>query len=92
MVNTEFWQGLPQDVQDELALIVDEVNAEVMAMAIEINASDREKVLQDDPDKIIRLSADQLEQWRIAMKPVWDRFKEEIGEEVINAAIAANNP
>ena len=51
MVNTEFWQGLPQDVQDELALIVDEVNAEVMAMAIEINASDREKVLQDDPDK-----------------------------------------
>ena len=92
MVNTEFWQGLPQEVQDELALIVDEVNAEVMTMAIEINASDREKVVQDDPDKIIKLSAEQLEQWRSAMKPVWDRFKDEIGQEVIDAALAANNP
>ena len=38
------------------------------------------------------ISAEQLEQWRSAMKPVWDRFKDEIGQEVIDAALAANNP
>jgi C4-dicarboxylate-binding protein DctP len=92
MVNTEFWQGLPQEIQNELALIVDEVNAAVMTMAIEINESDRAKVVQDDPDKIIKLSAEQLEQWRFAMKPVWDQFKDEIGDEVIAAAMDANNP
>lgn len=92
MINTEFWQGLPQDIQGELTVIIDEVNAAVMIMAIEINASDREKVVQDDPDKIISLSSEQLEQWRSAMKPVWDEFKDEIGEEVIEAALAANNP
>jgi C4-dicarboxylate-binding protein DctP len=92
MVNTEFWQGLPPEIQSELALIVDEVNAAVMIMAIEINESDRARVVQDDPDKIIKLSAEQLEQWRFAMKPVWDQFKDEIGQEVIAAAMDANNP
>jgi C4-dicarboxylate-binding protein DctP len=92
MVNTEFWQGLPEDIRYELALIIDEVNAEVMAMAIEINASDRAKVVADDPDKIIKLSAEQIEQWRLAMKPVWDQFADEIGADIIAAAIDANNP
>jgi C4-dicarboxylate-binding protein DctP len=92
MVNTEFWQGLPQDIRNELALIVDEVNAAVMTMAVEINENDRAKIAQDDPDKIIKLSAKQLEQWRLAMKPVWDQFRDEIGEEVIDAALEANTP
>lgn len=92
MVNTEFWQGLPQDTRSELALIVDEVNAAVMTMAIEINAGDREKVLEKDPGKLIKLSVEQLAQWRVAMRPVWDQFRDEIGEELINAALESNNP
>ena len=91
MVNTEFWQRLPEAIQGELELIVDEVNAEVMAMAIEINANDRETIVQNDPDKLLQLTPSQLEQWREAMKPVWDRFRDEIGEEVIAAALEANN-
>ncbi len=91
MVNTEFWQGLPQDTRSELALIVAEVNAAVMTMAVEINEGDREKVLEKDPDKIIKLSAEQLAQWRSAMKPVWDQFRDEIGEELISAALESNN-
>ena len=91
MVNTEFWHGLPPEIQNELRLIVDEVNAAVMVMAVELNAGDRAKVLQDHPDKIISLTAEQLEQWRVAMRPVWDRFSEEIGEEVVQAAMDSNN-
>jgi C4-dicarboxylate-binding protein DctP len=91
MINTEFWQALPEDIQAELEVIVEEVNAEVMTMAIQINTDDRETVLQDDPDKILKLTPAQLEQWRAAMKPVWDRFEDEIGEEVIAAALEANN-
>jgi C4-dicarboxylate-binding protein DctP len=92
MVNTEFWQGLPQDTRGELDLIVAEVNAAVMTMAIEINAGDREKVVEKDPGKIIKLSPQQLAQWRSAMQPVWDQFRDEIGEELINAALESNNP
>ena len=92
MVNTDFWQGLPPDIRSELALIVDEVNAAVMTMAVEINASDRQRVLEKDPDKLIELSAEQLAQWRAAMKPVWDQFRDDIGEELINAALDSNNP
>ena len=92
MVNTEFWQGLPEDIRNELAVIVDEVNTAVLDMAIEINESDRQKVVRDDPDKIIKLSAEQLANWRTAMKPVWDQFTDEIGEEIVNAALEANNP
>ena len=92
MVNTGFWQGLPQDTRSELDLIVAEVNAAVMTMAIEINAGDREKVVEKDPGKIIKLSPQQLAQWRSAMQPVWDQFRDEIGEELINAALESNNP
>ncbi len=92
MVNTGFWQGLPQDTRSELDLIVAKVNAAVMTMAIEINAGDREKVVEKDPGKIIKLSPQQLAQWRSAMQPVWDQFRDEIGEELINAALESNNP
>ncbi len=92
MVNTEFWQGLPQDTRSELTLIVDEVNAAIMAMAIEVNDGDRAKIFEKDPDKFIELSAAQLAQWRAAMKPVWDQFRDEIGEELITAALESNNP
>jgi C4-dicarboxylate-binding protein DctP len=61
-------------------------------MAIEINDSDREKVLEKDPGKVIKLSPQQLAQWRSAMQPVWDQFRDEIGEELINAALESNNP
>ncbi|MBT5030662.1 MAG: DctP family TRAP transporter solute-binding subunit [Proteobacteria bacterium] len=92
MVNTEFWHGLPPEIQSELRLIVDEVNAAIMTMAVELNAGDRAKILQDHPDKIISLTPEQLEQWRVAMRPVWDRFREEIGEEVVQAALDSNKP
>jgi C4-dicarboxylate-binding protein DctP len=92
MVNTEFWQGLPQHTRDELTVIVDEVNAAVMTMAVDINESDREKIVEKNPEKIIILSAEQLAQWRSAMNPVWDQFRDEIGEELINAALESNNP
>ena len=91
MVNTEFWLALPQDIQDELALIVDEVNAEVFTMAVEINAADRESVFQDDPDKILQPTPAQFQKWREAMKPVWDRFEDKIGADVIAAALKSNN-
>ena len=92
MVNTEFWQSLPPDIQNELAVIIDEVNVAVMTMAVEINEADRARVVQDDPSKIIKLSAEELEQWRVAMKPVWDEFSDQIGKELIEAALDSNTP
>jgi C4-dicarboxylate-binding protein DctP len=33
----------------------------------------------------------ELNQWRKAMAPVWKQFEPEIGRDIINAALKANN-
>lgn len=89
-VNPDFWSALPGDIRDELEAIMDEVTLEVRAMADRINLEARAKIVESGGPEVITLNAEELEAWRQAMAPVWDTFRDEIGEEVIAAAIAAS--
>jgi C4-dicarboxylate-binding protein DctP len=35
------------------------------------------------------LTPQQLEAWQAAMRPVWDQFRDAIGADLVNAALAA---
>ncbi len=89
VVSTEWWEGLPADIRDELSSILAEVTAERNAIAAGINQDNRQKVL--DSGSVVReLTADQKQAWRDAMRPVWDQFADDIGADMIEAAASAN--
>lgn len=90
VTNTRFWQNLPEDIRTELQKILEEVTAEVNKLSIDMDMADRQKIIDSKKIQLIILTEEERDKWRTAMQPVWKKFKNEIGEKVIAAAIAAN--
>ncbi|MCF6780835.1 TRAP transporter substrate-binding protein [Pseudomonas stutzeri] len=88
--NTRFWFGIPHQIRTELEGIIDEVTFEVNRAAEEANQVDRARILQAGTSTIIELSPEQREAWRDAMRPVWQQFESDIGEDILKAAQAVN--
>lgn len=90
IVNTDFWNKIPEDVRAELSKILDEVSVEVNKQSHELNLGDKKKIVDSGASQIIELTAEQREKWREAMRPVWKQFENAIGADLIKAAEAAN--
>jgi C4-dicarboxylate-binding protein DctP len=90
VTNSDFWNGLPDDVRTELEKIMDEVTPKVNQLAEELNQQDKQKIIQAGTSEIIELTPDQRAQWVKTMQPVWDQFSGDIGQDLIDAAKAAN--
>ncbi|HDL3379877.1 TRAP transporter substrate-binding protein [Mannheimia haemolytica] len=90
IVNTDFWNKIPEDVRTELTKILDEVSVEVNKQSHDLNQSDKQKIVDSGASQIITLTDEQREKWREAMRPVWKQFEDAIGADVIKAAEAAN--
>ena len=89
VTSTDFWDGLPSDVRDQLATILDEVTAARNEESTAVNASNKQAIL--DAGGVVRaLVADQRAKWVKAMMPVWDQFVGDVGQENIDAAQAIN--
>src|SRR5690606_29957299 len=84
------WFGIPHQIRTELEGIIDEVTFEVNRAAEEANQVDRARILQAGTSTIIELSPEQREAWREAMRPVWQQFESDIGEDILKAAQAVN--
>ncbi|HHW7519316.1 TRAP transporter substrate-binding protein [Mannheimia haemolytica] len=90
IVNTDFWNKIPEDVRTELTKILDEVSVEVNKQSHDLNQSDKQKIVDSGASQIITLTDEQREKWREAMRPVWKQFEDAIGADLIKAAEAAN--
>ncbi|WP_299849407.1 DctP family TRAP transporter solute-binding subunit [uncultured Roseovarius sp.] len=89
VTSAEFWGSLPDDIRSELETILAEVSAEANANSAAINQTNRDKILEDG-GKINELTAEQRNAWVEAMKPVWSKFTDDIGQDVLDAALDAN--
>lgn len=90
ITNTQFWNGLPEDVRTELTKIMDEVSIEVNRLADELNADAKAQIVASGKSEIITLTPEQRAEWRKVMEPVWAKFTDAIGADLIKAAQAAN--
>ena len=90
VTNSKFWDGLDADIRTELAAILAEVTVEVNKLALAKADEDRKKIEESGKTTVTVLEEAQLEQWRVAMKPVWAQFEEEIGADVLAAVQACN--
>ncbi|MCB2095775.1 MAG: TRAP transporter substrate-binding protein [Rhodobacteraceae bacterium] len=85
VASVEWMDSLPKDVRDQVTTILHEVTVSRNAAVGEVDAAARQSVL--DAGGVIReLTPEERQEWVDAMKPVWDKFKDGVGQENIDAA------
>ncbi|RMG38063.1 MAG: DctP family TRAP transporter solute-binding subunit [Gammaproteobacteria bacterium] len=89
VTSTEFWNGLPDDVRNQLKQILDEVTAERNKVSTQINEQNKQKIIAAG-SPVRTLTPAQRQEWVNALKPVWKKFEGDVGADVIAAAQKAN--
>jgi C4-dicarboxylate-binding protein DctP len=89
VTSVDWWESLDADVRDQLKTIVDEVTAARNAESEAVNQQAKQAII--DAGGVVReLSPEQRAEWVAVMKPVWEEFKDDVGQENIDAAQAIN--
>ncbi|MEL6466694.1 MAG: DctP family TRAP transporter solute-binding subunit [Pseudomonadota bacterium] len=89
VTGVDFWDGLPDDVRDQLSTILTEVTTTRNGESTRVNAEAKQAII--DAGGVVRtLDVAQREEWVAVMKPVWDQFKDDVGQDNIDAAQAFN--
>ncbi len=89
VTSVEFWESLDDADRADLERILGEVTAERNAIATQINMDNR-ALVEAEGVTIRTLTSEQRQRWVEAMQPVWNQFSDDIGEDVIEAALSSN--
>lgn len=89
VASVDFWDSLEADTRSQLETILNEVTVSRNAAVNEVEQAARQSIL-DAGATIRTLTPEQLAAWQEAMKPVWEKFVEGVGQENIDAAQAIN--
>ena len=90
VTSVEFWESLPDNVRTVLEQCIAEATDFTNQVALQKAIADRANISQSGRSEILLLSAAERQRWVAAMKPVWAEFEDDIGAELIAAAMAAN--
>ncbi|MDO5667711.1 MAG: TRAP transporter substrate-binding protein [Alcaligenaceae bacterium] len=90
ITNTKFWNGLDADLRTALEEVMAEVTVEVNKMAKDLNDGDKQNIVDAGTTEITILTPEERDQWREAVQPVWKKFEDEIGADLIQAAVESN--
>ncbi len=90
VASVDWLDSLPDDVRTQFLTIFAEVTETRNSESSAVNAAARQSIL-DAGSTILTLDADQRQVWVDTMKPVWDKFSDDVGQENIDAAQAINN-
>jgi C4-dicarboxylate-binding protein DctP len=89
VTSTEWWDGLPDDVRTQLHDILMEVTEARNAESTKVNEQNKQNIV--DAGGVVRqLTPEQRQAWVEAMKPVWKKFEDDIGTDLMEAALGAN--
>lgn len=89
VTSTDWWDGLDEDVRSQLSTIIDEVTETRNAESAAVNQEAKQAIL-DAGGEVRQLDAEQRQAWVDTMKPVWEQFSEDVGQENIDAAQSIN--
>lgn len=89
VTSTDFWEGLDEEVRDQFATILAEVTETRNAESTAVNEENKAAIIEAGGE-VRTLDAEQRQAWVDAMKPVWDQFADDIGQDVIDKAVSYN--
>lgn len=89
VTSAKWWKGLEPDVREQLSTILMEVTQLRNAESTKVNNQNKKNVI--DAGSTVRTLTDaQRQKWVDAMKPVWKKFEKDIGKDLMDAALKAN--
>ncbi|MGV6848144.1 MAG: DctP family TRAP transporter solute-binding subunit [Marinibacterium sp.] len=89
VTSVDWLDSLDPAVRDQFLTILAEVTETRNKEAFAVNEAAKQAIL--DAGGVIReLTPEQREEWVTAMKPVWDKFSGDVGQDMIDAAQAIN--
>ncbi len=91
ITNATWWDGLPEDIRTGLADAMAQATDYANKLSNEINLRDRGQIEAAGRARIQTLTPQDITAWRSAMAPVWQEYESEIGKDLIDAALSANN-
>ncbi|HEY9164171.1 MAG TPA: DctP family TRAP transporter solute-binding subunit [Magnetovibrio sp.] len=90
VTSNEWLDSLPADVREQFLTITEEVTQTANANVGKQEAANRENIIK--AGGVVReLTPEQRKVWVDTMKPVWTKFEDGIGKDLIDAAVASNN-
>jgi C4-dicarboxylate-binding protein DctP len=92
LVNNKWWKGLPADIREGLSKALAEATAVNNEIANKLNIEAKQKIQASGVTTIHQLTPAQHAAWVKAMHPVWTKFKSQIGNDIVDAAVASNGP
>ncbi|WP_306116577.1 MULTISPECIES: DctP family TRAP transporter solute-binding subunit [unclassified Roseovarius] len=89
VTNVDWLNSLEPDVREQFLTILAEVTETRNKESTSVNNDAKQSII--DAGGVVRqLTPEQREAWVEAMKPVWEQFKDDVGQENIDAAQAIN--
>jgi C4-dicarboxylate-binding protein DctP len=89
VTSVDWLDSLDADVRDQLMTIVAEVTEARNSESTRVNAEAKQAIIEAG-GVVRQLDAAQRDEWVSVMKPVWEQFLEDVGQENIDAAQAIN--
>ena len=87
VTSVDWLDSLDADVRDQFLTILDEVTELRNAESYSVNQANRQAIIGG----VVRtLTASERQAWVDVMKPVWDQFADDVGQDMIDAAQALN--
>ncbi|MGV2870680.1 TRAP transporter substrate-binding protein [Colwellia sp. E150_009] len=90
VTSRDFWHSIPKDIRKDVEKALAEAIVYGNTIAAQKAEEDKQRIVDSKRSTVRTLSPSERQQWVNAMKPVWKRFEDQIGKNVIDAAIAAN--
>ena len=89
VTNIDWLNGLDADVREQFLTILGEVTQTRNSESTRVNQEAKQAII-DAGGEVRQLTPEQRAKWVEAMKPVWDQFKDDVGQDNIDAAQAIN--
>ncbi|KJE35114.1 C4-dicarboxylate ABC transporter [Thalassospira sp. HJ] len=90
VTSTKWWDGLDPEIREGLAQAMNEASEYANNLSADLTAEQRQAVIDSGETEVLQLTDAEFAAWRDAVKPVWDEFADDIGQDIIDAAAACN--
>ncbi|WMP15906.1 TRAP transporter substrate-binding protein [Thiothrix lacustris] len=90
ITSSDFWKGLDEDVRTALKKDMDDAVAYGNEMSTKKDAEDKQAIIDSKRSTVYTLTPEERQKWVDTMKPVWDKFKDTIGADLIDKALKSN--
>ncbi|NHQ74843.1 DctP family TRAP transporter solute-binding subunit [Roseovarius gahaiensis] len=89
VTNIDWLNGLDADVREQFLTILGEVTQTRNSESTQVNQEAKQAII-DAGGEVRQLTDEQRGKWVEAMKPVWEQFTDDVGQDNIDAAQAIN--